>query len=967
LLFVGTAFAQTFDVVRAFDNSNESPMTPLLAASDGNLYLPTWGGGTGQGTIYRLTPDGSGGYTCTMIHAFSGGDGTSPSGGLVEGPDGLLYGVTFVGGAFGDGVLYSISTSGTFEVVRDFQSTDAQGPFGELVVGPDGKLYGTSAVGGAGDGSVYRYDPSNGNFEVVYIFGYLTGANPQAGLLLASDGKLYGTTPNGGDNGFGTIFRIDTSGNFELLYSFAQADGIQSYGVLAELGGSIYGSGAPQSGPPGAIFRWNDATGFAVVHAFSGPDGSKPTGGLVQVGGFLYGTTQGGGALGRGNLFQSDAAGNVTSLHDFVFTDGVVPSAHPIRVGTSWIGTTMTSGPGFSGTVYQLPDSTPLSVVCAFGQGLGYNLLGALVEASDGNLYGTTEYGGLYFGQGTIFRLGKDGSVSTIHSFNGFDGASPVSDLVAGSDGALYGVTTYGGTNNEGVAFRIDLGGTFSLPHQYSLDDSTGGDPTALAVGPDGQLYGATSEGGGCGGAGELYRMTIDGTITNLHAQCLGSAYGPLLSASDGFLYGIQGSGVVFQLSTAGDFSTIANDPIGNNAYLGRGLVEGPDQGFYGAASVILYNAELFRIRADGRHSVLHTFIGSSGSSESATRLLAGSDGRLYGGSFSGTGDDPGTVFRMNVYGDLEVLHTFDPAEPETLWPLMQASDGKLYGVTGGYTPNSTGLVYSIDLGTQINEISPSSGPAVDTAPVAIAGAAFQDGASIAVGGVPATDVVVTSATQATATVPVLFPGTLNDVVLTNPDTTTGTLKNGWFADFLDVAQADPFHSFVEKVFRSHVASGYGSGFYGRDDAMTRAQMAVFLVKGGLGPGTIPEACSGQFVDVPCPSLFADWIEKLRDEQISSGCQQFPPMYCPGANVTRAQMAVFLLKTLHGSSYVPPACTGIFQDVACPGAFAVDWIEDLYNSEITAGCSVAPPLYCPDGPVSRGQMAVFVVRAFGLP
>ena len=121
------------------------------------------------------------------------------------------------------------------------------------------------------------------------------------------------------------------------------------------------------------------------------------------------------------------------------------------------------------------------------------------------------------------------------------------------------------------------------------------------------------------------------------------------------------------------------------------------------------------------------------------------------------------------------------------------------------------------------------------------------------------------------------------------------------------------------------------------------------------------------YVDVVCPSLFADWIQEMAAKQITQGCQQFPPAYCPDSHVTRAQMAVFILKALHGGSYIPPGCAGIFDDVACPGAFAADWIEDLYNSGVTGGCSTAPLLYCPDGPVSRGQMAVLIVRAFGLP
>lgn len=77
-------------------------------------------------------------------------------------------------------------------------------------------------------------------------------------------------------------------------------------------------------------------------------------------------------------------------------------------------------------------------------------------------------------------------------------------------------------------------------------------------------------------------------------------------------------------------------------------------------------------------------------------------------------------------------------------------------------------------------------------------------------------------------------------------------------------------------------------------------------------------------------------------------------------------MAVLLLKALHGSAYQPPACSGLFEDVLCPGAFAVDWIEQLYNEGISAGCDVSPPRFCPDAPVSRGEMAVLIVKAFGL-
>jgi hypothetical protein len=117
------------------------------------------------------------------------------------------------------------------------------------------------------------------------------------------------------------------------------------------------------------------------------------------------------------------------------------------------------------------------------------------------------------------------------------------------------------------------------------------------------------------------------------------------------------------------------------------------------------------------------------------------------------------------------------------------------------------------------------------------------------------------------------------------------------------------------------------------------------------------------FEDVACPSQFADWIEQLAAEGITAGCGG--ENYCPANPVRRDQMAVFLLKTSHGSGYVPPACTDVFEDVDCPGPFT-DWIEQLYEEGITGGCSTTPLLYCPGSSNTRGQMATFLVRTFGL-
>jgi S-layer homology domain len=161
------------------------------------------------------------------------------------------------------------------------------------------------------------------------------------------------------------------------------------------------------------------------------------------------------------------------------------------------------------------------------------------------------------------------------------------------------------------------------------------------------------------------------------------------------------------------------------------------------------------------------------------------------------------------------------------------------------------------------------------------------------------------------------------------------------------------------------VTGGCAGGNYCPGDPVTRAQMAVFLLKSNFGSDHVPPPCTGTvFNDVPCTGgIFDPWIEELASLGITGGCGG--GNYCPANSVTRAQMAVFLLKTLETSAYVPPACVGVFDDVPCtPGTGFSDWIEDIYNRGITGGCSVVPPLYCPDNPNTRGQMAVFLDKTF---
>jgi hypothetical protein len=244
---------------------------------------------------------------------------------------------------------------------------------------------------------------------------------------------------------------------------------------------------------------------------------------------------------------------------------------------------------------------------------------------------------------------------------------------------------------------------------------------------------------------------------------------------------------------------------------------------------------------------------------------------------------------------------------------------------------------------------------------VAIAGTHFLSGAAVTIGGVSPSNVVVVSGTEIDAVAPALPAGAAYDVIVTNTDGTHGTLPLGFVADFLDVPPSNLFHHSVVTLASNAITGGVGGGNYGVDLPVLRQQMAVFLLKSKHGVCYAPPPCTGIFSDVPCPSLFADWIEALATEGITGGCGA--GVYCPQAPVRRDQMAAFLLKAEHGSAYVPPACAGVFPDVPCPSPFA-DWIEQLVLENITAGCGGGN--YCPSNPNTRGQMAVFLAKTFNL-
>ena len=264
--------------------------------------------------------------------------------------------------------------------------------------------------------------------------------------------------------------------------------------------------------------------------------------------------------------------------------------------------------------------------------------------------------------------------------------------------------------------------------------------------------------------------------------------------------------------------------------------------------------------------------------------------------------------------------------------------------------------------------VVPGRGAATGGLPVTVSGQLFQPGSSFAFGATVANGIALVDAQTLTGQLPTLSPGTLYDVTVTYPDATTATMAKAFVTDFMDVVSGTPFYPFVMGIAAAGVTSGCAAGQYCGANEVTRAQMAIFLVRGLHGPFFVPPPATGIFADVPLGAFGVDWIEQFYGEGITSGCASNPLSFCPNSAVTRAQMAVFLLRAKHGSAYVPPACKGLFADVACaaPKHPFADWIEQLAREGVTSGCASAPLRYCPDAVVLRLQMAVFLTRAFGL-
>jgi len=343
---------------------------------------------------------------------------------------------------------------------------DGRTPNG-LTKGMDGKLYGTTQSGAPLYGTIFSLT-TNGVLTNFVAFAYTNGEAPQAALTQTADGNLYGTTSGGGDDGVGTIFKVTTNGTLTTLYSF-MGDSINPYSALVQgADGSFYGASANPSTSYGNIFKMSPDGSVTNLYSFSGgADGASAAGALLPMpDGNFYGLSRSNGAPFWGDVFRITPGGTFTSLYSFTGgNDGYSPAGALVQGsdGALYGVTTRNVFAGFQfyGTIFKVTTNGVLNPIYtlnpAFGDGM-YPSAGLLL-ASDGNFYGTTEFGGAH-GQGTVFRITPGGAFAKLVNFDGIDlGAHPRAALVEGADGALYGTTSTAGP----AGFNLGYGTIFRL------------------------------------------------------------------------------------------------------------------------------------------------------------------------------------------------------------------------------------------------------------------------------------------------------------------------------------------------------------------------------------------------------------------------------------------------------------------------------------------------------------------------
>lgn len=394
------------------------------------------------------------------------------------------------------GALVIPSAAQTFTRLANFDATGSTP--GSLVQGLNGNFYGVTSQGGSGYGSIFEVT-STGRLSTLYKFcsqpNCADGEYP-TGLVLASNGKFYGTTTGSSVGPYGTVFEITAAGKLTTLYTFCSqancADGANPYAPPVQANGALYGitssGGDHVNGQVctdrgcGTVFKITPAGKFTTIYNFCAQanctDGADPGHLLLAGNGNLYGTTYIGGTADAGTVFEVSPAGAFNALYSFCAQTGCPDGLEP----------------------------------------------NALVQAAQGNFFGTTFLGGSGFSNdGTFFKMSPTGNLTTLYWFcangNCSNGANPNPGIIQGTNGDFYGTTNCGGLGNgcndfsygPGTIFEITSSGKLTTLYRFcsQTNCNDGEGPVAgVLQATDGKFYGTTTF-GGANGWGTVFRLDL--------------------------------------------------------------------------------------------------------------------------------------------------------------------------------------------------------------------------------------------------------------------------------------------------------------------------------------------------------------------------------------------------------------------------------------------------------------------------
>jgi uncharacterized repeat protein (TIGR03803 family) len=549
------------------------------------------------------------------------------------------------------------------------------------------------------------------------------GTNPFAGVIRDQAGNLYGTTGFGGSANRGVVFKVNTEGQETILYSFTGgADGaVPEASVIGDGAGNLYGTtNSGGASNAGVVFRLNAMGQETVLYSFTGgADGGYPYSGVIRdSAGNFYGTTTYGGAANLGVVYKVDATGHETVLHSFT---GAADGGHPnagliLDAKGNLYGTAVNSGVGFGGVVFRLDPMGNETVLHSFSGEDGVEPYGGLIGDGEGNLYGTTFYGGTS-NNGVVYKLDAKGNETVLYNFTGgADGGEPQVGVIRDAEGNLYGTTLVGGTGDCpfgcGVVFKLNASGQQSVLHTFTggADGANGYADPGLIRDAEGNLYGATSNGGGPASAGVVFELDPAGQESvlytfpggsdgaNPHSGVTGDGKGNLFGTT--YSGGPASAGVVYQVDAMGHETILyrfTGGADGKNPT--AGVIPDSAGNLYGTTVYggIGYGV-VYRVNAAGNETVLHAFTGGADGAYPYAGVIRDSEGNLYGTASAGGQANAGVVYKVDPAGDETVLYFFtggpDGSGPQA--GVIRDMAGNLYGTTVYGGASGDGVVYEL-------------------------------------------------------------------------------------------------------------------------------------------------------------------------------------------------------------------------------------------------------------------------------